>query len=135
MANSLYDWGRANFLNGNIDWTTNDIRLDFIDEDDDVPDLVNDQDRADRVVAAIVDTSANFGGKTSAAGTADANDVTVAAVVGDEFESIDIYYWSGVDATSLLICNIDTATGLPLTPNGGDIIVQWDGGADRIFTL
>ena len=135
MANALYDHGRENFLLGNLDWDTNAVRLDFIDEDDDVTDLANDEDRADRVVAAIVDTSGDFAGKTGISGVADANDVTVSTVSGDEFESIDIYYWSGVDATSLYMCNIDTATGLPCTPNGGDIIVQWDDGADKIFKL
>ena len=30
---------------------------------------------------------------------------------------------------------IDTATGLPITPNGGDIIVTWDNGANKIFKL
>ncbi len=135
MANALYDHGRENFLAGNLDWDGTDIRLVVVDENDDVTDLANDEDLADRLGAARVGTSGNFAGKTVAAGVADANDLTVALVVGDEFESFDIYYHSGVEATSLLICNIDTATGLPLTPNGGDIIYQWDAGADRIFRL
>ena len=37
--------------------------------------------------------------------------------------------------TSPLIANIDVATGLPITPSGGDIIVQWDTGANKIFKL
>lgn len=135
MANALYDHGRENFLGGNIDWDGTDIKLMFIDEDTEVPDLANDEDLADRAGGAIVDTSGNFGGKTIVSGVADATDVTVALVVGVEFESIDIYYDSGVAGTSLMICNIDTAVGLPCTPNGGDIIVQWDAGADRIFRL
>lgn len=135
MANALFDHGRENFLAGNLDWDGSDIKLHGVDEDDDVPDLANDEDLVDRAAAARVGTSGNFVGKTVAAGTADATDVTVATVAGDEFESIDIYYDSTVEATSLLICNIDTATGLPCTPNGGDIIYQWDAGADRIFTL
>lgn len=135
MANALYDHGRENFLLGNLDWDGQDIKLMFIDEDTEVPDLANDEDLADRAGGAIVDTSGNFVGKDGAAGVADATDVTVATVAGVEFESIDIYYDSAVAATSLMICNIDTATGLPCTPNGGDIIVQWDSGANKIFKL
>jgi hypothetical protein len=30
---------------------------------------------------------------------------------------------------------IDAATGLPLTPNGGDVTIQWDNGANKIFKL
>lgn len=135
MANALYDHGRENFLGGDIDWDTDDIKLVFVDEDDDAPDLANDEDLADRAAAARVDTSGNFANKTKTSGVADADDITVSTVSGDQFESIDIYKDTGVEATSLLICNIDTATGLPCTPNGGDIIVQWDAGANKIFKL
>jgi len=40
-----------------------------------------------------------------------------------------------VESTSRLIAWIDTGTNLPVTPNGGDITVQWDAGANRIFKL
>jgi len=30
---------------------------------------------------------------------------------------------------------MDTATGLPITPNGGDIIITWDNGTNRILRL
>jgi hypothetical protein len=30
---------------------------------------------------------------------------------------------------------IDTATGMPFLPNGGDIQIQFDAGANRIFKL
>jgi hypothetical protein len=41
----------------------------------------------------------------------------------------------GTEATKDLIAYIDVATGLPFTPSGGDITVQWDSGANRIFKL
>lgn len=135
MANALYEHGRENFLGGSIDFDADDIKLMFIDEGVEVPDLANDEDLADRAGGAIVDTSGNFAGKTITSGVADATDVTLATVVGAQFESIDIYMDSGVAASSWMICNIDTATGLPCTPNGGDIIVSWDAGADKIFKL
>jgi hypothetical protein len=30
---------------------------------------------------------------------------------------------------------IDTATGLPFTPTGGDVSIVWDNGTNRIFKL
>ena len=42
---------------------------------------------------------------------------------------------TGTDSTSPLIAFIDTATGLPITPNGGDIIVTWDNGPNKLFKL
>jgi len=59
--------------------------------------------------------------------------VTVTTVTGDPFESINIYDVS--HANDALIAYIDTATGLPFTPSGGDIEVVWDAGANRIFKL
>ena len=134
MANAMYDHGRENFCLGEIDWVDGDNRIMFIDEADDVPDIANDEDLDDRVGAAIVGTSGNMAGETCDDGVCDCNDITVATVAGDEFESIDVYEETGVAGTSWLICNIDTATGLPCTPNGGDITVAWDDGANKVFS-
>ena len=135
MANALYDRGREGFLAGDIDWDADDIRLVFVDEADDTIDLAADEDLADRAAGSRVATSDALASKTVTDGVADAADKTVSAVTGDPFESIDIYQHTGTEATSLLIANIDTATGLPLTPNGGDVTVTWDSGANRIFKL
>jgi len=136
MANALYDRGRQGFLAGDIDWDTDNIRCHLIDEGVDVPDLALDEDMADRTAGAIEATSSNITSPTVVDGTADAADVTWSAVAsGPSVESIDIAMNTGVTANDLMICNIDTATGLPVTPNGGDITAQWDSGADAIFTL
>ncbi len=137
MANALYDFGRQNILEGDILVASQDIRCTSIDEDDDTPVLATDEDLADIIVGAREFTSGAFAGKTTVAGTFDATDLAPAftGATGDEFESFTIYFHSGVDATALLICNIDTATGLPLTPDGGNINITWSAAADRIFTL
>ena len=42
----------------------------------------------------------------------------------------------GTESTSNLIAYMDTGmTGLPVTPNGGDITVQWANTSNRIFKL
>lgn len=135
MANALYDKGREGFLDGSIDWDTNDIRIILIDEADDTIDLAVDDNLDDRAGAARVATSSALGSKTVTNGVADAADVTFSAVTGDPAESIDGYKHTGTESTSRLIFNIDTATGLPVTPNGGDITVTWDSGSNKIFKL
>lgn len=135
MANALYDKGREGFLDGSIDFDTNNIKIALIDEADDTIDLAADTNWSDRASASRVATSGNLASKTVTAGVADAADVTFSAVTGDVSESIDMYQDTGTEATSRLILNIDTATGLPVTPNGGDITVTWDSGANRIFKL
>ena len=134
MANAMFDFGRESFLDANVDWSANDIKLVFTDHGVDTPVPATDQFLSD-INTATIDTSGNFASKTSTDGTADAADITVVTVSGAQFESVNIYYDTAVAATSILLVFIDTATGLPLTPNGGDITVVWDSGADRIFTL
>jgi hypothetical protein len=135
MANALFDAGREGFLAGDIDWDANNIKLVFIDHADDTPNVSTDDNLDDLAAGARVATSGNFASKTTTAGVADAADVTVSTVTGDPFESINIYKDTGTESTSRLIAYIDTATGLPTTPNGGDITVVWDSGANRIFKL
>jgi hypothetical protein len=136
MANALYDKGREGFLDGSIDWDTNDIRIILIDEADTTINLATNEDLADREAASrVAITTGGMGSKTVTAGVADAANETWTAVSGDISESIDIYQHTGTESTSRLICNIDSATGLPVTPNGGDITVAWDDGANKIFKL
>jgi len=133
MANSMYAHGRENFILGNIDWDGDTIKVVLVDEGDDVPSIADDEDLADRAAPSRVATSGALANASCSGGVADTDDVTISTVSGDEFESLDIYKDSGTEGTSWLICNIDTATGLPCTPNGGDITIQWDSGANKIF--
>jgi hypothetical protein len=134
MANALYDKGREGFLGGDIDWDANNIKLVLTDHGADTPNVSTD-DFLDDISAGTIATSGNFASKTKTNGVADADDITLTAVSGASCESINIYKDTGSAATSNLIAYIDTATGLPVTPNGGDIIIQWDSGSNRIFKL
>jgi len=135
MANALYDKGREGFLDGSIDWDTNDIRVILIDVADYTVNLATHTFLNEVPAISRVATSGALTSKTVAAGVADAADVVLAAVTGDPSEAIVIYQHTGVETTSRLIAYIDTATGLPVTPNGGDITIQWDNGANKIFKL
>ena len=137
MANALYDKGREFCLEGAIAWLTANIKVVSIDEADDVPDLALDDFLDDITAGAREFQSGNLASKTSTNGVADAADLAPAfsGASGDQFESITIFRDSGSAATSELICNIDSATGLPLTPDGGNIDIAWSSAGDRIFKL
>jgi hypothetical protein len=136
MANALYDLGREAFLSGDITWDGDAIKTVLVDSALYTANLATDQYLSDIPVGARTATSANLTTKTVTAGVADADDVTYSAVpIDDPQEYVAIYQDTGVASTSRLIALIDTATGLPVTPNGGDIIVQWSSGADKIFKL
>lgn len=135
MANSLYDPGREGFLDGSIDWDTDTIKVGLIDAADYTKNLATHDNWDDVPSGARVAVSGALGSKTKTAGVADAADVTLSAVTGDQSEQIIGFKDTGTESTSRLIFNIDTATNLPVTPNGGDIVIQWDGGANKIFKL
>jgi hypothetical protein len=135
MADALFDKGREGFLDGSIDWDTDNIKAVLVDHGTDTPVPATDTFLSDITAGARIATSANLGSKTVTAGVADAADITFSAVSGASVESIVIYKDTGSAATSRLIAYIDSATGLPVTPNGGDITVQWDNGANKIFKL
>lgn len=135
MANALYDLGREAFLAGDAAWDTDDIRAILIDTADYAVNLAAHDFLDDVAAAAREEVSGAFSGKTTAAGVADAADVTFTLAAGDPCEAIIIYKHTGVDATARLLAYIDTATGLPITFNGNDVIVRWDNGANRIFKL
>lgn len=136
MANALFDTGRSSFLDADIDWSVDNIKVVLVDHGVDTPVPGTDQFLSDIAGGARIATSANLGGKTSTAGVADANDTLFTAPpAGTSCESLVIYQDTGVAATSRLIAFIDTATGLPVTTNGADINVTWDNGANRIFKL
>ena len=137
MASALYDAGREGFLAGALDWDAHNIKVTLVDNADYTVNLAT-HDFYDDVVAtpaAAVAVSGNLASKTTTAGVADAADITFTAVTGDPSESLVVWRDSGANATSGLICYIDTGTGLPVTPNGGDINVAWDSGANKIFKL
>jgi len=135
MANALFDSGRAQFLQADLD-LDDSIKLVCVDHADITP-LPATHDFLDDITGAgRVATSGAFASKTFTAGVFDAADVTLTTVTGDPFESIVIYDDTpATEATKDLIAFIDTATGLPCTPNGGNINIVWDSGANRIFKL
>lgn len=134
MANSLYDLGRQGFLDGSIDWDTHTIKVTLHDNNDVTPN-VSTHDNLDDISAGTVATSPTLTSPTVVNGVADAADTTITAVSGDQAESLNVYKDTGTPSTSRLIAYIDTATGLPLTPNGGDVTIVWDSGANKIFKL
>lgn len=135
MANALYAKGREGFLAGTNDWDTNTIKVTCVDAADYTKDLATHDNYDDVPSGARVATSSALSGKSVTDGVADAGDVTFPAVTGDPFEQLVIWEDSGVESTSSLLVNIDTAAGLPVTPNGGDVTVTWDNGSNKIFVL
>ena len=135
MANTLYDLARQRFLEAQINWMTDTIKVLLVDTGAYTPQTSVHQYLSDIPTSARIAGPVTLTAKSTTGGAADAADITFTAVSGASIEAIIIYVDSGTEATSPLIAFIDTATGLPITPNGGDIIVTWDNGTNKIFKV
>ena len=135
MANTLYDSARQRFLEAQINWMTDTIKVILVDTGAYTPQTSIHQYLADIPISARIAGPVTLTSKATTGGAADAADCTFTSVSGTSIEAIVIYIDTGTEATSPLIAYIDTATGLPITPNGGDIIVTWDNGTNKIFKV
>lgn len=127
MANGLYPVAGKAFMDAGIDLLDDDIRVLLVDLAD--YSYSDSHDFLDDVAGgAIVSTSAALSNKSTTAGVFDADDETLSSVSGDQSEALIIYKHTGTAGTSNLILFIDTGvTGFPVTPNGGNITLQWNG--------
>jgi len=133
MANAIYPIYKAALLGGlaNIDMDGGTVKAALVDTGtytySAAHDFYND-------VTGVVGTPQTIANTTVAAGLFDGDNVTYTAVTGNSVEAIIIYIDTGVSTTSRLVAYIDTGvTGLPVTPNGGDISISWN--ASGIFQL
>jgi hypothetical protein len=137
MANALFAKAKESFISQNpsIDMDTDNIKAVGIDEGTDTPVPATDQFLSDLAGGARIFTTANLSSKTVTGGVFDAADETVTGVSGASVESIVGYKDTGTASTSPLVWYDNVATGLPFTPNGGDVTIQWDNGASKIFAI
>jgi hypothetical protein len=86
-------------------------------------------------LSGVVGTAQTIGATKSVTnGVFDGADVTYTAVTGNSVEALVIYVDTGTASTSPLVAYIDTGvTGLPVSPNGGNITVTWN--VSGIFAL
>lgn len=79
-------------------------------------------------LSGVVGTDQEITAVTTTGGLIDGNNVTYTAVTGASVEALVLYRKNaGANTTWRLVAYIDTGvTGLPLTPNGGDVTITWN---------
>jgi hypothetical protein len=109
-----------------IDLNTDDIELSLLDQTDSgvISASIVDYDEVDAAtVVANVDVEVSVSGATASSAGA-----TFTGVSGDAADYLTAWKNSASAATSPLIITWDSATtGLPVTPNGGNIVVTYSG--------
>ena len=109
MANTLYAKAKETILSAGIDLLTGTIKVALVKNT--YPQNLSTDEFYSDISAYVLGTPQTLGTKSVTLGVFDAADVTYTAVTaGDTSEGVVIYKDTGVEATSRLICNIDTAT-------------------------
>lgn len=133
MANSLYNSAQAAFARGQISWETDSFVVLLM--------------RSGYVYSAAHTTRADLTSSAIAGelvlpatavvdGALDADDVVFAAVPsGAAIASVVIAKGTIGDNADPLVFYIDQGVGLPLIPDGSDVTLVWDPGANRIARL
>ena len=126
MANAMYPSFKAALWVGTYDLSSDTVKTDLIDTGtytySSAHNFYDD-------VSGSVSSSSGLASKTFTNGTFDAADITHSAVSGASVEAIIIWVdTAGASSTDPLVIFLDTSiTGAPVTPNGGDIVIQWNG--------
>lgn len=125
MANALYDTFKEGLLNKEFDLDTDVVKATLIDSADYTFSAAHDfyaGGTPDVPAGAKVAESAALTTPTIAAGVFDTDDFTWSSVTGDQSEAIIV--WDDTIVDDRLVAFYDTGmTGMPVTPNGGDINV------------
>ncbi len=133
MANSLYPkWKEALLQNSSNSALTGTVKAALVDTGTYTYSSAHEFLTS---LTGVVGTAQTIGAtKSYTDGVFDGGDVTYTAVTGNSAEALVLYIDTGTAGTSRLVAFIDTGvTGLPVTPNGGDISVTWN--ASGIFAL
>lgn len=133
MANAIYPLYKQAIISGgsNTNLSTGDVRCAMVDTGTYTYNAAHEFYSS---ITGVVGTPALTASKSVTNGVFDAADITYTSVSGASAEALVFYVDTGVAGTSRLVAFIDVGwTGLPVTPNGGDITLQFN--ASGIFAL
>lgn len=133
MANAIYPKYKQAVLSGgsNVDMSAGTVKMALVDTGTYTYSATHEFLSS---LSGVVGTAQTLGTKTFTDGTFDCADPTWTSVSGATVEALVVYIDTGVAGTSRLIAYIDTGqTGLPVTPNGGNITLTVN--ASGVFTI
>lgn len=131
--NLLYPTAKDLMLTGGLDMVTDQIVCVLVNENyTPQPYHVNLADIPATMRVAVSGTLPN---RSVATGVFSADPLTVSGVYGDPIGALVMMKQTGAELTSTLVAFLDSSPSLPILPNGGDLIFNWDPGTFRIFAI
>ena len=133
MANQFYPAGRRRF---SAELLSGVIEVYLVDSALYTPDFDADANLSDIPAGARVASAVLTGKSVTGDGVFDASDTTFLAVSGAQSEYIIFVLNTGVEASSPVLAFFDTfASGMPVTPGGGNIVLTYSDGDSKIWKL
>ena len=133
MPNALYDKAREAFLNGEISWMTDTIKVVLVTNGY-TPNFSTDVSMDSVGSANIIGTPQTLTNKTSGAGVADAGDVSFTGVTGTV--AAIVIFKQNTTGAGTLIAYLNQINGLPIqNANNNSLTIHWDNGTNKIFKL
>ena len=133
MANAIYPLYKQALLDGAANTDINDLTVKVALVDTGVYTYSATHEFLTSLTG-VVGTAQTINTTTVTNGLFDGDNVTYSSVTGNSVEALVIYIDTTVAGTSRLVAFIDSGvTGLPVTPNGGDISITWS--VSGIFQL
>jgi hypothetical protein len=134
VANFVYPSAKQMLLEANLNWLTDPIYAILINTQYYAASLGHTS-LADVDAQAFVVSSSLLTGRTTTNGVADADDLVFSPTAGPICQALILVKDGSTAIQSKLIAYIDTARGLPYTPDGTSIKFVWDDALNRIFAL
>jgi hypothetical protein len=129
MASVLYPLAKQGLMSAAFNLPTDTVRVALVDTG---TYTYNANHQFYSSISGVQGTPIALANKTVANGVFDADDTTFPAVSGSAVGAVVVYKDTGTPTSSPLLAYID---GITVQPAGGDIIIVWDQGANRIFAL
>jgi hypothetical protein len=136
MASFMYDVAKQAFLDGAIDLNTDTIKVRLVSDDDYTASTSHTAMTSVTKYGSSTDDTITSPTITNGVFDAANDAAAFSSVAIDGTKTVDalvIFKFVTDDAGSTPILYIDLASSV--TPNGGDIGITWDSGANKIFAL
>jgi hypothetical protein len=132
--NIVYPAAKQLMLEAGLNWLTDPIYGILLDTRKYEVSLAHSS-LADIDEGAFLVASSVMTGRTCEGGAADADDLGFPSYTGAPATALILVRDGGTALQSKLIAYMDTLNGLPFVPDGDSVIVEWDNGPARIFSL
>ncbi len=137
MANFVYGKAKQAILNGNVNFSSDNFKLLFVDTSVYTVNQNSDEFVSNISNSAIKARSANLSSVTNTLGTVDADNVLLQDYSGASFQAIVMYQVGTSDSNSRLISYIDTSDGLPFNGTNSliPVTIVWSDLSTKILSL